>query len=149
MFKIFVGNLAVTTDADSIRELFSRHADVDDIALPINEATGKSRGFAIVMIKDEQQARYAMRALRGTRLDGRTLVINQARKKGKVKQQAQRQTMFRMRPGFGRGASSTGRSNIRSFGTRPYRGLRGYGRPTRSPRDTDDQSAGDKGESKS
>src|SRR5690606_38135367 len=60
MFKIFVGNLAVTTDADSIRELFSRHADVDDIALPINEATGKSRGFAIVMIKDEQQARYAM-----------------------------------------------------------------------------------------
>jgi len=84
MFKIFVGNLNLITTGESIRKLFTRHADVSDIALPLNPETGKSRGFAIVMIKDEQQARTAMAALRGARLDGRALVINEARKKGEA-----------------------------------------------------------------
>jgi RNA recognition motif-containing protein len=83
MFKIYVGNLSVKASADAIRDLFSRHADVDDIALPLNDA-GKPRGFAIVMIKDEKQGRSAISALRGTRMDNRRLIINEARKKGKA-----------------------------------------------------------------
>ena len=82
MFKIFVGNLSSNTTADAVRLLFERHADVADIALPIDPETNKPRGFAIVMIKDELKGKAAIMALRGARLNGRTLVINPARKKG-------------------------------------------------------------------
>ncbi len=82
MFKIFVGNLNFTTTEDAVRLLFARHAEVNDVAMPVDPETGKHRGFAIIMIKDEIRAKGAMIALRGSRLDGRALVINAARKKG-------------------------------------------------------------------
>ena len=134
MFKIFVGNLNFTTTEDAIRRLFSRHAEVEDVALPLDPETGKHRGFAIVMIKDDMRAKGAMIALRGTRLDGRALVINQARKKGEAPPKKERRTSSRYRsrgsrPG-GRGSSSgygggdrggpgAGDGSQRSFGARP------------------------------
>jgi RNA recognition motif-containing protein len=136
MFKIFVGNLTPNTTADAIRELFSRHADVDDVALAINPETGKPRGFAIVMIRDEQQGKSAIQMLRGARLNGKALIINQARKKGAPKPASRRGGPgFRARSGGGsfRGASRTGHEG----GSRGYSPrARAYGnRPPRPPGD--------------
>ncbi len=126
MFKIFVGNLSPTTTVDALRMLFLRHVDVEDIALPTDEETGKLRGFAIVMVKDEQKAKAAMSAMRGARLNGRPLVINQARKKGQAPPKRENRRGFRSRPGGsaggqGGGSSSGGGSygRPRAFGSRP------------------------------
>lgn len=124
MFKIFVGNLSSITTADDVRSLFDRHAPVDDVALPLDAETGKPRGFAIVMIKDEQKARAALAALRGARLNGRTLVINQARKKGDPpppRRQFRGKGPGGGRPGGGRGGPRPGGGG--------YSGGRGGGRP--------------------
>ena len=120
MYKIFVGNLSINTNAEAIHRLFSRHALVDDVALPIDEQSGKPRGFAIVMIKDERQGRQAMLALRGTRLEGRTLIINEARKKGAKARARQQAGGFRGRAGRGFSANPV---FGRRFGRRPNRAL--------------------------
>lgn len=127
MFKIFVGNLGPTVTADALKMLFSRYVDVDDVALPTDEKTGKLRGFAIVMIKDEQKAKAAMAAVRGARLGGRPLIINQARKKGKAPPKREFRRGFRTRTGSsggGGGGSSSGRGSSAAGG-----GSGGFGRP--------------------
>jgi cold-inducible RNA-binding protein len=132
MFKIFVGNLPPTATADAVRTLFSRHAEVDDVALALNPETNKPRGFAIVMIRDEQQGKTAIQLLRGTRLNGRALIINPARKKKKGKDseadQARGPRSRSTRGAAGRRGSgpATGRGyapRARSFGSRPPRPL--------------------------
>lgn len=126
MFKIFVGNLSSTTTEDSLRRLFGRYAEVDDIAIPLDTETGKPRGFAIVMIKDEMRGKAAMIATRGTRLDGKALVVNQAYKKGKAPPKRDRRTSSRyLARGRGRpssGGSSSGGNGPGGTGGAPYSG---------------------------
>jgi RNA recognition motif-containing protein len=149
MFKIFVGNLGQDVAVDDVRQIFERHATIEDIALPADE-NGKVRGFAIVMIKDPQQGRLALMAARGARLRGRMLIINQARKKGKAPpKRGSRRASFRGRSsgmygvrssgppsgpgggpsrfGGGGGAPGTARPD------RPDRGERPSNRPPRPP----------------
>jgi RNA recognition motif-containing protein len=146
MFKIFVGNLTPNTTADAIRILFSRHADVEDVALAVNPETSKPRGFAIVMIRDEQQGRTAIQLLRGARLNGRALIINPARKKKKGKEESDEgQGAMRSRSSRGssgrRGSSSGAARGYaprgRSFSSRPSRPIdrpeRDLGGPSTSP----------------
>jgi RNA recognition motif-containing protein len=78
MFKIYVGNLDYKTEKDDILRLFQRFGPIEDVALAEDKATGKRRGFAIVMIRDELRARLAIETLAGTKLRGRSLVINEA-----------------------------------------------------------------------
>ena len=134
MFKIFVGNLGPDVAVDDIRALFERHATIDDIALPQDEK-GKLRGFAIVMIKDPQQGRLALMAARGSRLHGKMLIINQARKKGKAPpKRGSRRASFRARatgmygvkPGGG-GFGGGGGGGPRSAGPGPGYGQRDRG----------------------
>ena len=116
MFKIFVGNLAQGVTDEDVRHLFERHAQIDDIALPVDEK-GRLRGFAIVMIKDPQQGRLALMAARGSRLQGRMLIINQARKKGKAPpKRGSRRASFRAR-----GSGSFGGGRPGEGGGRPFR----------------------------
>jgi RNA recognition motif-containing protein len=156
MFKIFVGNLTPNTTVDAIRTLFSKHADVDDVALAINPETGKPRGFAIVMIRDEQQGRTAIQLLRGARLNGKALIINQARKKGAPKPVSRRGGPgFRSRgggnfrgsrsgQGFG-GSGGSSRGGSADGGERGYSPrARAFGnRPPRRPSDHPDRPPGD------
>ena len=41
--------------------------------------TGRSRGFGFVELGSEEEGRKAMEALNGTQLEGRTLIVNEAR----------------------------------------------------------------------
>jgi RNA recognition motif-containing protein len=83
MFKIFVGNLSFTTTDQAVRDLFSRYFTVEDCVMAIDPKTNKPRGFAIVMTRDDVKARAALESMRGVRLDGRLLIVNEARGKGK------------------------------------------------------------------
>jgi RNA recognition motif-containing protein len=131
MFKIFVGNLGQQATEDDVRALFERHALINDIAIPQDEK-GKLRGFAIVMIKDPQQGRLALMAARGSRLHGRMLIINQARKKGAAPpKRGSRRSSFRTRASGMYGVrQGPGAGGGGGFGSRPPReggGERGPG----------------------
>jgi cold-inducible RNA-binding protein len=78
--KIYVGNLSFNTTEDAIRNAFSAHGDVQEIAVITDRDTGRPRGFAFVTM-DDSGARAAIEALNGQELDGRSIVVNEAQAK--------------------------------------------------------------------
>jgi cold-inducible RNA-binding protein len=79
--KIYVGNLSFSTTEDTLRALFEQHGAVDSAAIATDRETGRARGFGFIEMSDSGQAQAAMAALNGTELDGRQLVVNEARPK--------------------------------------------------------------------
>ena len=79
--KIFVGNLDFSATESSIRSLFERYGQVEQVSVVTDRDTGRSRGFAFVEMPDSTQADQAIKGLNGVDLDGRALNVNEARPK--------------------------------------------------------------------
>lgn len=92
MFKIYVGNLDPRVKIEHVRELFSPFATIEDAVIATDAATGKSKGFAIIMIRDAEIGRAAIKATQGKRLLGKTLTINEVMKKGKAAAKTTKET---------------------------------------------------------
>ena len=106
--QIYVGNLPPDTTAEELKELFRRHATVDDAYLVMDKETGKPRGFGFVFISDTNQTRLVIRAMNGYKLRTKRLTVTLSRKKG---QQSQRPLR--------RGATRQGRFGNRQRRERP------------------------------
>jgi RNA recognition motif-containing protein len=78
LFKIYVGNLDYKVTEFAVRRLFEPFGDLEDVAMATDKQTGKPRGFAIVMMRDHEEALKAISGVQGRRLMGRPLVINEA-----------------------------------------------------------------------
>jgi RNA recognition motif-containing protein len=79
--KLYVGNLAFQTTDSALRDLFSQHGTVTDVAIISDKMTGRSRGFGFVTMESSQAAQAAINALNDHNLDGRNLTVNEARSK--------------------------------------------------------------------
>jgi RNA recognition motif-containing protein len=77
--NIYVGNMSYDTTADTLRELFEAYGEVEEVSVITDRATGRPRGFAFVVMADEEAADAAIAALNGQDVDGRTLRVNEAR----------------------------------------------------------------------
>lgn len=102
--KLYVGNLAYSTDEESLRKVFEQHGAVESINVIIDRDTGRSKGFGFVEMADAGQAQAAIDALNGTELDGRTIKVSESKPKER-------------RPGGGGGGGRGGgfRSGNRRF----------------------------------
>ena len=76
--QIYVGNLPWGVGSEDIQKLFAAHGEVEAAQVMTDRDTGRSRGFAFVTMSDED-AKTAIEALNGYELDGRKLVVNEAR----------------------------------------------------------------------
>jgi RNA recognition motif-containing protein len=79
--KIYVGNLSYQTDEQTLRDLFSQHGQVEEVAIITDRDTGRPRGFAFVTMPDDNEGSAAIEALNGADLDGRNLNVNEAKPK--------------------------------------------------------------------
>ncbi len=79
--KLYVGNLPFTSTEEDLRGAFSRHGDVESVAVITDRETGRPRGFAFVEMGDESAAQDAIRALDGTDFGGRNIKVNEAQDK--------------------------------------------------------------------
>ncbi len=77
--KMYVGNLPFDADEAEIRELFSEHGPVNEIALIMDRETQRPRGFAFVTMNTKEGMDRAIQNLSGKNLNGRPLVVNEAR----------------------------------------------------------------------
>jgi RNA recognition motif-containing protein len=109
--KLFVGSLAWATTDDSLAAFFSQAGTVTSARVITDRATGRSKGFGFVEMSNDDEAQKAIAELNGKDLDGRTIVVNEARPM---------EPRDNNRGGFGGGRSSGG------YGNRDNRG--GYGR---------------------
>lgn len=76
--KLFVGNLPYSVNDQSLGEAFASYNPAS--ATVINDKfTGRSRGFGFVEIEDDATATKAVEEMNGKEVDGRALVVNEAR----------------------------------------------------------------------
>jgi len=77
--KLYVGSLPYSTTEQQLSELFSQHGTVQSAKVISDRYTGQSRGFGFVEMSTAEEAQKAIAAFNGFALDGRTLVVNEAR----------------------------------------------------------------------
>jgi len=77
--KLYVGNLPYTTMEDDLRSLFSEAGSVESCEMVADRFTGKPRGFAFVVMSTPEEAAKAVEHFNGYDLQGRELVVNEAR----------------------------------------------------------------------
>ena len=78
MKKIYVGNLPWGVDDDALSDIFAPFGDVISARVITDRETGRSRGFGFVEMEDAD-AEQAMESLQDHQIQGRTLVVNEAR----------------------------------------------------------------------
>ena len=72
--------------------MFSPFMTIEDAVLVADTKSGKPKGFAIVMVRDPEIGRAAVKATQGKRLLGKTLTINEVMKKGQAAAKAAKET---------------------------------------------------------
>jgi RNA recognition motif-containing protein len=77
--KLYVGNLPFDVTEDDLRNLFSQQGPVNEIAVIMDKATGRARGFGFVTMNTPEAAKAAILALNGSDMKGRALTVNEAR----------------------------------------------------------------------
>jgi cold-inducible RNA-binding protein len=78
--KLFVGNLAYSATEADITDFFTQAGvTVDSVNVMRDRFTGEARGFGFVEINDDAAANHAIEACNGRDLQGRALVVNEAR----------------------------------------------------------------------
>ncbi|MEZ5283555.1 MAG: RNA-binding protein [Vicinamibacterales bacterium] len=79
--RLYVGNLPYKTTDEDLNDLFSRAGAVDNVRVMRDQATGRARGFAFVEMVNDEDAQKAIQEFHQYELDGRALVVNEARPK--------------------------------------------------------------------
>ncbi len=77
--KLYVGNLSYHTTEDDLSSQFEQDGTVTSCDLVLDKFTSKSRGFAFVEMGTDEEAQKAAEMLNGQEVDGRALVVNEAR----------------------------------------------------------------------
>lgn len=80
MKKLFVGNLPYAANENDVQAFFeSAGVSVDTVTVMRDRFTGQARGFGFVEIGDDAAAQRAIDSCNGRELQGRALVVNEAR----------------------------------------------------------------------
>lgn len=77
--KLYVGSLPYSTTEDELRELFEAFGSVESVNIIADKFTGMSKGFGFVVMGNGDDAKKAVEGLNGKPLNGRTLIVNEAR----------------------------------------------------------------------
>jgi RNA recognition motif-containing protein len=110
--KLYVGNLAYSVRDETLQEAFGQFGTVTSAKVMMDRDTGRSKGFGFVEMSSDAEAQSAVNGMNGQALDGRAIVVNEARPREE-------------RPGgFGGGG---GRSGGGGFGGGGSGGGGGYG----------------------
>ena len=119
--KLYVGNLAYSVRDESLHQSFSQFGTVTSAKVMMDRDTGRSKGFGFVEMGSDAEAQAAINGMNGQALEGRAIVVNEARPREE-------------RPGGfgggggGRGGYGGGGGGAGGGGRSPYGGGGGGGR---------------------
>ena len=77
--KLYVGNLPWTFNNNQLLDTFKPHGNVVSAKVVTDKESGKSRGFGFVEMENDNDANSAIKALNGSELSGRKLVVAAAK----------------------------------------------------------------------
>ncbi len=79
--NLYVGNLSYNLHEDQLVQAFEAFGAVKSVRLVTDRETGRPRGFGFVEMEDSAGGLAAIDGLDGSDLEGRKLVVNEARPK--------------------------------------------------------------------
>ena len=79
--KLFVGSLPWAVNDEALQEAFKQYGNVVSAKVVTDRQTGRSRGFGFVEMESDSEASAAIEALNGSDLNGRNIVVNEAKPK--------------------------------------------------------------------
>jgi RNA recognition motif-containing protein len=83
--KLYVGNIPWSQTDEDVELLFQEHGTVVSAEVVLDGNTGRSRGFAFVVMGTEDECKRAIKALDNQEILGRPIVVNHAhRRKNEV-----------------------------------------------------------------
>lgn len=77
--KLFVGSLSYNTTDDSLAQAFAAVGMVTSAKVIVDRDTNRSKGFGFVEMSSDEEAKAAIDQLNGTDLDGRSIIVTEAR----------------------------------------------------------------------
>ena len=77
--KLYIGGLSYNTTDTGLRDAFSQAGEAVSDSDVMDKMSGRSRGFGFVEMSTEEDAQKAIDLWNGKELDGRALVVNEAR----------------------------------------------------------------------
>ena len=77
--KLYVGNLAYSVRDESLQAAFSQFGTVTSAKVMMDRETGRSKGFGFVEMGSDAEAQSAINGMNGQALEGRAIVVNEAR----------------------------------------------------------------------
>jgi RNA recognition motif-containing protein len=79
MKNIFVSNLPFKMEEDQLKDIFEKFGEVSTVKIIKDRDTGRSKGFGFVEMTDDTDASEAIEDLNGSDVQGRAIVVNEAR----------------------------------------------------------------------
>ena len=77
--RLFVGSLPYSATQSQLEDLFSQAGKVVSCNLITDRFSGQSKGFAFVEMATEEESKEAIKKFNNYELDGRKIVVNEAR----------------------------------------------------------------------
>ena len=77
--KLYVGNLSLNIGNSELEKMFTAYGKVISAQVINDRETGRSKGFGFVEMGTDQEAQAAISALSGKSIEGRNLMVNEAR----------------------------------------------------------------------
>ncbi|MEW6500253.1 MAG: RNA recognition motif domain-containing protein [Thermodesulfobacteriota bacterium] len=77
--NLYVGNLPYKLSEAQLTDLFAQFGEVKSAKIIKDQATGQSKGFGFVEMSSNDGGQQAMQALNGKEVEGRKIIVNEAR----------------------------------------------------------------------
>ncbi len=77
--KLFIGSLPYSMTDEELNQLFAAQGTVLSAKVIVDRETQRSRGYGFVEMSSEQEAQSAIESLNGHEVNGRAIVVNEAR----------------------------------------------------------------------
>jgi RNA recognition motif-containing protein len=77
--KLYVGNMSYNVRDDDLQQTFAQFGTVSSAKVMMDRETGRSKGFGFVEMGSDAEAQSAINGMNGQQMDGRALVVNEAR----------------------------------------------------------------------
>lgn len=77
--NIYIGNISYDVDEEQLKEVCEAYGNISTVTIIKDKFTGKSKGFGFIEVPDEDEGKALIDGLNDSTLDGRTLIVNEAR----------------------------------------------------------------------
>ena len=81
--KLFVGSLPWAVNDEGLKEAFTPYGNVVSATVVKDRRSGRSKGYGFVEFENDSEAKAAIEGLNGKELQGRNIVVNEAKPKEK------------------------------------------------------------------